>query len=84
MDLGDWLQKFGLGQYAQRFAENEIGLAVLPDLTHRNLKEIGMSAPSHRRLLLRAIAARGSVENDAAKPSATHGQRNQQISRRRP
>jgi hypothetical protein len=24
----DWLEKLGLGQYAQRFAENDIGFSV--------------------------------------------------------
>jgi len=51
----DWLEKLGLGQYAQRFAENDIGFAVLPDLTEQDLKDIWVSL-GHRRLLLRAIA----------------------------
>jgi hypothetical protein len=33
-----WLGKPGLGQYAHRFAENDISFAVLPDLTHRDLR----------------------------------------------
>ena len=28
----DWLEKLGLGQYAQRFAENDISFSVLPGL----------------------------------------------------
>ena len=39
----DWLEKLGLGQYAQRFAENDIGFSVLPDLTDQDLKDIGLS-----------------------------------------
>jgi hypothetical protein len=39
----DWLEKLGLGQYAQRFAENDISFSVLPDLTDQHLKEIGVS-----------------------------------------
>jgi SAM domain (Sterile alpha motif) len=50
-----WLEKLGLGQYAQRFAENDISFSVLPDLTDQHLKEIGMSL-GHRLQLLRAIA----------------------------
>jgi hypothetical protein len=53
--VADWLEKLGLGQYAQRFAENDISFAVLPDLTDQDLKEIGVSL-GHRRLLLREIA----------------------------
>jgi class 3 adenylate cyclase len=53
--VADWLEKLGLGQYAQRFVENDISFSVLPDLTDQDLKEIGVSL-GHRRQLLRAIA----------------------------
>ena len=52
----DWLQKLGLGQYAQSFAENDIDFAVLTDLTDQDLEKIGVSSLGHRRKLLRAIA----------------------------
>ena len=42
--IADWLQKLGLGQYAQRFAENEIDVSVLPHLTDQDLKDIARSA----------------------------------------
>ena len=67
--VADWLEKLGLGQYAQRFAENDISFAVLPDLTDQDLKEIGVSL-GHRRQLLRAIAELTSREKDAPKPAA--------------
>src|SRR5262249_22948445 len=51
-----WLQKLGLGQYAQSFAENDIDFAVLIDLTDQDLEKIGVSSLGHRRKLLRAIA----------------------------
>ena len=54
--VADWLQKLGLGQYAQRFAENDINFSVLPDLTDQHLKELGVSSLGHRLQLLRAIA----------------------------
>ena len=41
--IADWLEKLGLGQYAQRFAENDIDTSVLPHLTDENLKELGIS-----------------------------------------
>jgi class 3 adenylate cyclase len=53
--VADWLDKLGLGLYAQRFAENDISFAVLPALTDQHLKEIGVSL-GHRLQLLRAIA----------------------------
>ena len=40
--IADWLEKLGLGQYAQRFAENDIDFAVLPDLTDQDLEKIGV------------------------------------------
>ena len=64
--VADWLQKLGLGQYAQRFAENDISFSVLPDLTDQDLKEIGVSL-GHRRQLLRAIAEMKGVEIVAPK-----------------
>jgi hypothetical protein len=67
----DWLERLGLGQHAQRFAENDISFSVLPDLTDQDLKEIGVSL-GHRRQLLRAIAELNGVEKSAPKsaPSA--------------
>ena len=60
--ITDWLEKLGLGQYAQQFVENEITHSILPDLTDADLKELGVSALGHRRLLLRAIAELDGVE----------------------
>jgi hypothetical protein len=51
--IADWLEKLGLGQYTQRFVENEITLSILPNLTDADLKEQVVSALGHRRLLLR-------------------------------
>jgi class 3 adenylate cyclase len=69
--ISDWLEKLGLGQYARQFIENEITLSILPDLTDADLKELGVSALGHRRLLLRAITEMSGVEKDALKPAAS-------------
>src|SRR5436190_21985374 len=53
--IADWLEKLGMSEYAQRFAENGIDLSVLPDLTDQLLKDFGVLL-GHRRKLLRAIA----------------------------
>jgi class 3 adenylate cyclase len=55
-EIPDWLEKLGLGQYAPRFAENDISFAILSDLTDQDLKELGVSSLGHRRQLSRAIA----------------------------
>jgi len=52
--IADWLKTLGLEQYAQRFAENEIDVSVLPHLTDEDLKEIGVPL-GHRRKILAAI-----------------------------
>jgi class 3 adenylate cyclase len=52
--ISDWLEKLGLGQYAQRFAENEIDVTVLRHLTDQDLREIGVPL-GHRRKILAAI-----------------------------
>jgi class 3 adenylate cyclase/predicted ATPase len=56
MDIGGWLRELGLERYEQAFRENEIDLRVLPELTADDLKELGVAAIGHRRLLLKAIA----------------------------
>jgi class 3 adenylate cyclase len=65
-EVSDWLEKLGLGQYAQRFAENDIDFALLSKLTDADLKELGVTSLGHRKRLLEAIA-----ERPAAAPSPT-------------
>jgi hypothetical protein len=57
MDLGGWLRSLGLGQYEAAFRENAINEAILPKLTAEDLKDIGVTAVGHRRVLIDAIAA---------------------------
>ena len=40
--IADWLEKLGMSEYAERFAENEIDISVLRDLTDQDLKDIGV------------------------------------------
>src|SRR6266540_4952293 len=51
----EWLASIGLGEYAQRFAENAIDLSVVRDLTEQDLKDLGVLL-RHRRKMLRTIA----------------------------
>jgi predicted ATPase/class 3 adenylate cyclase len=53
--IAEWLASKGLGEYAQRFAENAIDLSVVGDLTEQDLKDLGVLL-GHRRKMLRAIA----------------------------
>jgi class 3 adenylate cyclase len=55
-----WLNALGLGQYAQRFADNDIDASILRDLTDEDLEKIGVSL-GHRKRMLRAIAELGDA-----------------------
>src|SRR6516225_1993283 len=69
--IADWLQKLGLGQYGQRFAENDISFVILPELTDQDLEKIGVASLGHRRQLLRAIAElKGAPELGTAAATA--------------
>jgi class 3 adenylate cyclase len=60
--IADWLEKLDLGQYAARFAENEIDVSVLPHLTDQDLKDIGIPL-GHRRKIFAAInQGAGSIQ----------------------
>ena len=77
VDIAEWLQGLGLGQYAPAFAENAIHWDVLPKLTADDLKEIGVAAAGDRRRLLEAIASLGGgalPAASAAVPSAVFGE----------
>ena len=60
--IAEWLEKLGMSEYAQRFAENDIDFAILGDLTDQDLEKIGVASLGHRRKLLRAIADLKVVE----------------------
>jgi class 3 adenylate cyclase/tetratricopeptide (TPR) repeat protein len=63
--IAEWLASIGLGEYAQRFADNAIDLSVVRDLTEQDLKDLGVLL-GHRRKILRAIA-----ELDGVAPAPT-------------
>jgi hypothetical protein len=47
--IADWLEKLGMSEYAQRFAENRVDFAVLRDLTDQDLKDLGIVLDDHRQ-----------------------------------
>ena len=55
-DIGRWLEEFGLGKYADAFAENGIDLDVIGELDADDLKSIDVNLGDRKRLL-RAISA---------------------------
>jgi SAM domain (Sterile alpha motif) len=46
--IADWLEKLGIPEYADCFAENKIDVSVLRHLTDQDLKDIGVPL-GHRR-----------------------------------
>src|ERR1700751_5937030 len=72
--IADWLEKLGMSEYAQRFAENRIDFSVLRELTDQDLKELGVVL-GDRRKMLRAIADIDGIEKGASAAPATAAQR---------
>ena len=64
--IGDWLKRLGLGQYARCFAENDIDFSILYDLADQDLEKIGVQSLGHRRKLLRAMADLKDIETRAS------------------
>jgi class 3 adenylate cyclase/tetratricopeptide (TPR) repeat protein len=69
-NTAEWLESIGLGEYAQRFADNAIDISILPDLTDQDLKELDVLL-GHRRKMLRAIAELGEASSIASARPAT-------------
>jgi class 3 adenylate cyclase/tetratricopeptide (TPR) repeat protein len=65
--ITDWLQKLGMSEYAQCFAENRIDFSVLPDLTDQHLKDLGI-ALGDRLKMLRAIRELSSAVSAPRQP----------------
>jgi len=54
-EIADWLEKLGMSEYAQRFAEHRVDFSALSDLTDADLRDLGVVL-GDRRKILRAIA----------------------------
>ncbi len=71
-DISEWLEELGLSKYSGIFAENEIDLEVIPELTEADLRELQLPM-GPRKKLLKAIAALTpglSVDLDRDEPLA--------------
>src|ERR1700758_2519393 len=67
--IADWLEKLGMSEYAERFAENDIEIDILPELTDHDLERLGVSL-GHRRRILRAIRELGGSPQAAPQTAA--------------
>ena len=66
--IAHWLEKLGMSEYAQRFAENDIDASVLPHLTDQSLKELGVSL-GHRLKILAAVQELGGATPEPHQPA---------------
>jgi class 3 adenylate cyclase len=80
--IADWLRSLGMSEYAQRFAENDIDIAVLPELTDQHLKDLGVSL-GRRLKMMRAIREIGGDTSVTAQPPVVTGQKPQDAAERR-
>ena len=55
-EIREWLESIGLGQYADAFDANEIGMDLLGQVDDQMLKDIGVSIDGHRLRIRNAIA----------------------------
>jgi class 3 adenylate cyclase len=81
-EIVDWLEKLGMSQYAQRFAENDIDVRALRYLTDQDLKDIGVSL-GHRRRMLGAISELAGAVPPAPEPTTATEPKPQDAAERR-
>jgi class 3 adenylate cyclase/predicted ATPase len=83
VDISTWLQSLGLERYESAFRENEISVAVIPELTDADLRELGLPM-GPRKLLLKAIASlRPPADPPKTEPDPRREQRDQSPARLR-
>jgi class 3 adenylate cyclase/predicted ATPase len=83
-EIGNWLSELGLGEYRERFVENEIDLDAARDLTEADLRELDIPM-GPRKKLLRAIVGLTDgqfplgreVQERLAEPQREAGERRQ-------
>jgi class 3 adenylate cyclase/tetratricopeptide (TPR) repeat protein len=68
-ELRDWLRRHKFEQYAEIFEANDIDLDILPDLSERDLEQLGISLGNRRRLL-KALAEGGAKPAGPAEEDA--------------
>ena len=80
--IADWLEKLGMSEYAERFAENGSMSSVLRHLTDQDLKDIGVVL-GHRRKMLRRSLSLPVPPRQSPKPTAQTEPKTQDTAERR-
>jgi predicted ATPase/class 3 adenylate cyclase len=70
VNVSAWLHGIGLGRYERTFRENDIDADLLPSLTDKDLRELGVNSLGHRKQLLAAIAELTKVVQQNSSASA--------------
>ena len=60
MEIADWLRGLGLAQYERAFQEHDVTPDLLPRLTVRDLRDLGIRSVGHRRRMIEAIRGLGT------------------------
>ena len=68
----EWLAAEGPPQYGELFEQHRIGLDVLPDLTERDLQDLGIPLGDRKRIL-KAIQSRGESNPAVASAASSSG-----------
>jgi class 3 adenylate cyclase/predicted ATPase len=82
MDVGTWLRGLGLEQYEASFRENAIDVDILPELTERHFKDLGVSL-GHRLKMLRAIRELSGETSVKVQPAEPAGSKTYDVAERR-
>ena len=80
-NITEWLDEQNLGQYAEAFERNQIDLSILRELSDQDLKELGVNALGHRKLLLKAIGALRDHDSPETTPVSDAGSAPTDLSR---
>ena len=64
--IQDWLEQLGLGKYGVVFAEQEITLEVVPDLTEPDIDSLHLPTGPRRRLMVEIQALRAARAQSTA------------------
>jgi SAM domain (Sterile alpha motif) len=81
-DITGWLEKLGMSEYAELFAENKINVSALRYLTDQDLKDIRVPL-GPRRIMLAAISELAGAAPATHEPAAQIGAKPQDTAERR-
>jgi hypothetical protein len=62
--IEDWLERLGLGKYAAVFAEHEITLEVLPELTEPDIDRLALPTGPRRKLMVAIAELAGRIRTN--------------------